>query len=366
MKRQFADLLLNWYAAHRRTLPWRGISDPYKIWVSEIILQQTRVAQGFDYYERFIEAFPTVDALALADEDEVMRLWQGLGYYSRARNMHAAARQIVERGSFPETYEEVRKLKGVGDYTAAAICSFAFNQPLAVVDGNVYRVLSRYLGIEEPIDTSHGKKLFAQLAAELLPPNRAADYNQAVMDFGALQCIPSSPDCAHCVLNEDCAAYLQGSVSQLPIKQHRTKVAERFFVYLLVSTPDGIWLRQRGQGDIWQGLYEPPLLEFPHMVTCEEIRKHPFVKRLPPGATWTLRRKDLKHVLTHRIIHAAAYNVAYAVPQQPPQGFLTVRPDDLGKYALPRLVERIFLGNREKGKGNSLGYALIPSPDTSP
>lgn len=344
MKKRFADLLLAWYAANKRSLPWRDTKDPYYIWVSEIILQQTRVVQGFDYYRRFIQTFPTVEALARAEEDEVLRLWQGLGYYSRARNMHAAARQIAELGHFPRTYEEVRRLKGVGDYTAAAICSFAFNLPCAVVDGNVYRVLSRYFAIEEPIDTSRGKKLFAQLATELLPPHRAADYNQAVMDFGAMQCIPSSPDCANCVLNEECLAYLKGEAGQLPVKKHRTKVTERFFVYAVVTTPDGLWLHQRGAGDIWQGLFEPPLMEFSHAPSFEEVRTHNFTKSLPPDAVWTLRCKDLKHVLTHRIIHATAYNVACDFSCPPPEGFLAIKPEEIEKYALPRLVQRILQG----------------------
>lgn len=214
----FAHTILTWYDSHRRELPWRNISDAYRIWVSEIILQQTRVAQGYDYYLRFIDAFPTVEALAEAPEDQVLLLWQGLGYYSRARNLHAAARQIVEQGGFPTDYPGVRALKGVGDYTAAAICSFAYDLPCAVVDGNVYRVLSRYFGIDTPIDTGKGKKYFAALAAELLPSQQTADYNQGLMDFGALQCVPSSPRCENCPLADSCVALASGQVDQLPIK----------------------------------------------------------------------------------------------------------------------------------------------------
>ena len=222
----FAQILLTWYESHQRDLPWRKISDSYRIWVSEIILQQTRVVQGYEYYLRFIEAFPTVNDLAAADEDEVLRLWQGLGYYSRARNMHAAAKQIVSLGGFTTDYEGVRSLKGIGDYTAAAICSFAYGLPCAVLDGNVYRVLSRYFGIDTPIDGSKGKKEFTQLAQELLPVQHSADYNQAIMDFGALQCVPKSPDCQLCPLADSCVAYSESSVDTLPVKAHRTKVTE--------------------------------------------------------------------------------------------------------------------------------------------
>jgi len=342
MTTAFAETLLAWYAVHKRDLPWRDTDDPYKVWASEIILQQTRVAQGYDYYLRFIKAFPRVTDLAKASEDEVLRLWQGLGYYSRARNMHTAAKEIAGLGHFPQTYEEIRRLKGVGEYTAAAICSLAYNQPYAVVDGNVYRVLSRHFGIDEPTDTAHGKKLFARLATELLPKGHAADYNQAVMDFGALQCTPASPDCANCPLGGSCMAKAQGNVGLFPVKSRRTKVCERFFVYVVVTTPDGLWLHQRGKGDIWQGLYEPPLLEFDHAAGIEEVRNHPFAKNLPEEGTWNLLCAGVKHVLTHRVIHATAYHVAYHSPLSPPQGFLTAKPDDLGKYALSRLVQRVL------------------------
>lgn len=338
----FAETLLTWYAAHKRELPWRDVGDPYKIWVSEIILQQTRVRQGHDYYLRFIKAFPRVSDLARAKEDEVLRLWQGLGYYSRARNMRTAAKEIVELGHFPKTYEEIRRMKGVGDYTASAICSLAYNQPYAVVDGNVYRVLSRYFGIHEPTDTSRGKKFFAQLATELLPQGRAADYNQAVMDFGALQCTPTSPDCAACPLGDTCMAKAQGNVGILPIKIRHTKVCERFFVYVMVATPDGFWLHQRGSGDIWQGLYEPPLLEFSHTASFEEVSSHPFVKKLPEGARWKLLCDGMTHVLTHRVIHATAYKVTYDFSLRPPEGFLTAKHGSIDIFPLPRLVERVL------------------------
>lgn len=339
----FTETILHWYAAHRRELPWRNISDPYRIWVSEIILQQTRVAQGYDYYLRFVNAFPTVEALALASEDEVLRLWQGLGYYSRARNLHAAARQVVAQGHFPTDYAGVRALKGVGDYTAAAICSFAYGLPLAVVDGNVYRVLSRYFGVDEPIDTGKGKKQFAALAQSLLPAHNVADYNQGLMDFGALQCVPASPDCAACPLADSCRANELKCVADWPVKSHRTKVAERYYIYIGVSTLEGIWLHRRGAGDIWQGLYEWPLLEFDHAATWQEVQSHPFIlNHLPEGGTWKQLARQCKHVLTHRVIWADCYWVTYPHPLPLPPGFIVVQPEELERYAMPRLLLRFL------------------------
>lgn len=339
----FTETILHWYAAHRRELPWRNISDPYRIWVSEIILQQTRVAQGYDYYLRFVNAFPTVEALALASEDEVLRLWQGLGYYSRARNLHAAARQVVAQGHFPTDYAGVRALKGVGDYTAAAICSFAYGLPLAVVDGNVYRVLSRYFGVDEPIDTGKGKKQFAALAQSLLPAHNVADYNQGLMDFGALQCVPASPDCAACPLADSCRANELKCVADWPVKSHRTKVAERYYIYIGVSTSEGIWLHRRGAGDIWQGLYEWPLLEFDHAATWQEVQSHPFIlNHLPEDGTWKQLARQCKHVLTHRVIWADCYWVTYPHPLPLPPGFIVVQPEELERYAMPRLLLRFL------------------------
>lgn len=339
----FTDAILQWYAAHRRELPWRNISDPYRIWVSEIILQQTRVAQGYDYYLRFVNAFPTVETLARASEDEVLRLWQGLGYYSRARNLHAAARQVVALGHFPTDYAGVRALKGVGDYTAAAICSFAYGMPLAVVDGNVYRVLSRYFGVDDPIDTGKGKKQFAALAQSLLPARDVADYNQGLMDFGALQCVPASPDCTACPLADSCRANELKRVADWPVKSHRTKVAERYYIYIGVRTPEGIWLHRRGAGDIWQGLYEWPLLEFDHAATWQEVLAHPFVRtHLPEDGIWKQLARQCKHVLTHRVIWADCYWFTCPHPLPPPPGFIVVQPDEMERYAMPRLLLRFL------------------------
>ena len=223
----FGEILIKWYQDNKRDLPWRRTKNPYLIWISEIILQQTRVAQGYDYYQRFVKRFPDVFSLAAADEDEVMKYWQGLGYYCRARNLHAAARSMADAGGFPKTYKEVLALKGVGEYTAAAICSFAYGMPYAVVDGNVYRVLSRWLGIETPIDSAEGKRIFAEVAAELLDKAQPGIYNQAIMDFGALQCTPASPNCMFCPFVDTCVARQKGVVDTLPVKQHKTKVARR-------------------------------------------------------------------------------------------------------------------------------------------
>ena len=278
-----SDKIINWYKENKRDLPWRNTKNPYKIWISEIILQQTRVAQGYDYYCRFIERFPDFQTLADADEDEVMKYWQGLGYYSRARNLHEAARSIAREGAFPDTYAEVRKMKGVGDYTAAAICSFAYDMPCAVVDGNVYRVISRWMGVEEPIDTNSGKKLFAELADELLDKAQPALYNQAIMDFGALQCVPSLPSCLFCPLSDSCVALQKGIVDELPCKKHKTKVSNRYFHYFYVRAGAYTYIYKRGAGDIWHNLYEFPLIETEAPLDGQHILQIPEFERLFGG-----------------------------------------------------------------------------------
>ncbi len=336
----FAAAIETWYGVHRRQLPWRETTDPYLILVSELILQQTRVAQGLDYYLRFVERFPTAAALAAADEDEVLRMWQGLGYYSRARHLHAAAKRVVEQGGFPDTESGVRALPGVGPYTAAAILSFAFGRPLAVVDGNVYRVLARYFALSTPIDTTQGKKEFAALAEELLDKAHPALYNQALMDFGALQCTPASPRCEACPLADSCRARAEGLVPSLPKKQKRTAVTTRFFVYLFVRSAEGkLWLHRRPAGDIWQGLYEPPLLEFPERPDWEAVARHPFLQQLA-GAGFTVQAvaADVVHQLTHRRLCADAYEVQLHRTWPLPEGYLAVEAGRLADYAMPRLV----------------------------
>lgn len=333
----FTKIIEVWYADHARTLPWRETSDPYRIWISEIILQQTRVAQGYDYYQRFIERFPTVEALAFAAPDEVMQQWEGLGYYSRARNLHAAAQQIVAAGEFPRYYEGVRALKGVGDYTAAAICSFAFGLPYAVIDGNVYRVLSRYFGIDTPIDSTVGKKEFAALADTLLDSESPALYNQAIMDFGALQCLPRSPHCAECPLADSCVAWAEGRVASLPVKVKRTAVKDRYFSYLIILDECKVFIHRRPAGDIWTGLYEPLLVETSGKAALADV--------LPAGYRVLQSVEHLKHQLTHRTIYADAHLVSKeddAPSIVLPEDYISVEVNRLSEYAAPRLVNIIY------------------------
>ena len=278
----FTTTLLDWYALNGRDLPWRHTTDPYAIWLSEIILQQTRIQQGMDYWLRFMKRWPQVEDLAAATEDEVLREWQGLGYYSRARNLYTAARQIAVRGGFPTTIEEIKKLKGVGDYTAAAIGSIAFGLPAAVVDGNVYRVLSRHYGIDTPINTTQGKKLFTELAQSLLPIDKPALFNQAMMDFGAIQCTPTSPKCVICPLQETCDALRTGRIDLLPVKEKKLTIQTR---------------------------------------------------RLTP------LKKNVKHVLTHRILLADFYLWETDTFPSLPDEYIWVEESDLDQYALPRLIE---------------------------
>lgn len=340
----FTVELLKWYERHGRTLPWREMHDPYPIWLSEVILQQTRIQQGMAYWERFMQRFPTVEALAAASEDEVLRLWQGLGYYSRARHLHAAARQIVERGGFPTTLEGIRSLKGVGDYTAAAVASFAFGLPAAAVDGNAYRVMARYFGIETPINSTEGKKVFAVLAAQLLPRDRAADYNQAVMDFGATWCTPQSPRCADCPLAEACVAWREGRVGLLPVKERKVKVQTRHITYIYVRCHGMTALRRRGPGDIWQGLWEPVCYE----TGAGEQAARELSALLQSTAPPRLIKKDVKHVLTHRILMADFY--LWEPDSRPalPAGYVWIAEEELDSYAVPRLVERVIFEVRGK------------------
>ena len=347
MNHIFTQTLQEWYAVNKRDLPWRHTQDPYLIWISEIILQQTRVAQGYDYFVRFVRRFPDVKALASASEEEVLKYWQGLGYYSRARNLHEAARSMKE-GKFPATYEEVRALKGVGDYTAAAICSLAYGMPYAVVDGNVYRVLARYFGIDAPIDSGKGKKLFAGLADEMLDKKRPAEYNQAIMDFGALQCVPRDPACNVCPLAESCAARAEGKVAQLPVKQHKTQTANRYFNYLYVRMGEDILLHKRTGDDIWKNLYELPLIEVDHnMQETELLASGAFRALFAEGETPLVRvmQRGVKHVLSHRVIYANFYGVELPQNSRSFSGYTRIKIADLENYALPRLVHA-FLENQ--------------------
>ncbi len=333
----FAQILETWYRQYGRCdLPWRQVDDPYLIWISEVILQQTRIAQGYDYYRRFTERFPDVFSLATADEDEVLKLWQGLGYYSRARNLHAAAKEVARQGAFPSTYEEVRRLKGVGDYTAAAVCAFAYHQPRAVVDGNVYRVLSRIYGIETPIDTTEGKKTFSALADELLDRHDPHLYNSAIMDFGALQCVPKSPDCGACPFVGRCVARERYTVQDFPVKAKKTAVKNRYMVYVVVEDGERMLMHRREGNDIWRGLYEPCLMEFDHPAEDGEVLSR-IRETFGEEGHITLVAKGWKHQLTHRLLRVDGYH--FKVDVLPPiEGCISVPKADLETYALPKII----------------------------
>ena len=328
MNTSFTSALLRWFRTYGRELPWRGIDDAYGIWVSEVILQQTRIDQGTDYWLRFMERFPTVEALAAASEDEVLRLWQGLGYYSRARNMHAAARQIVEQGGFPRNIKGLLALKGVGDYIAAAVGSIAFGLPAAAVDGNVYRVLSRHYGIEVPINTTRGKRVFTELAQQLLPEQDAGTFNQALMDFGAICCTPVSPHCDECPVAMTCEALRTGRVGVLPVKEKKLTVKERRLTYIYIRHQGMTALHRRGEGDIWQGLWEPLLVEDAPLPDL--------------GCDLVQLAGNVKHVLTHRRLIADFYLAEPAERPALPADFLWINEQEIEKYALPRLVEKLL------------------------
>ena len=304
----FSQKILGWYREHKRDLPWRSTRDPYKIWLSEIMLQQTRVAQGMPYYHSFLEAFPTVFDLANSSEEKVLKLWQGLGYYSRARNLHATAKKVVEeyQGEFPNTYKELRSLKGVGDYTASAIASICFGLPEPVVDGNVYRVLARYFGVDLPINSNKGIKYFKELAREVMDAGSIRDYNQGIMEFGAIQCAPKKPLCLLCPLNESCVALKEGKVSTLPVKENKTKIRQRYFNYtVLFDKNKRTQIEQRKNRGIWQNLYQFPLLE-----SEKELNQEEFLQRLGETngvssveSVALYNEKPITHKLSHQHLH---------------------------------------------------------------
>ena len=335
----FTTTILQWFRENGRALPWRETRDPYAIWLSEIILQQTRIEQGLPYWERFIQRWPTVEALAEASEDEVLREWQGLGYYSRARNLHAAAKQVSALGGFPTTIKGLLALKGIGDYTAAAIGSFAFGLPSAVVDGNVYRVLARHYGISTPINTTEGKKEFQALAQDLLLPalnkegTGAGLYNQALMDFGAIQCTPAKPLCLQCPLQDSCVALREGRIAELPVKQKTLKVKERHLTYIYIRYNGETALRRRSAGDIWQGLYEPLL--------TDALPSDSATGTLVPRDA-VLLRQGLKHILTHRVLYADFWLWQPAERPLLPEGYFWVPESNVDRYAIPRLIEKML------------------------
>ena len=381
---EFANTIISWFRENGRALPWRETRDPYAIWLSEIILQQTRIAQGWEYWERFMAQYPTVEDLAAAHEDEVLKLWQGLGYYSRARNLHTAAKQIVALGHFPDTLEGIKQLKGVGDYTAAAIGSFAFDIPAAVVDGNVYRVLARYFGIDTPINSTQGKKEFAALTQSLLPSSKASDslssfspasdfqsslslvaaYNQAMMDFGAIQCTPQSPKCLLCPLAETCEAMRTNRVAELPVKQKTMKVKTRHLSYIYIRCKGETAIHRRGEGDIWQGLWEPfnasdiaeacaspssaqaslSSTKFSTSLTKLSSFKKELAADLHLSNVDALQllAHDVKHVLTHRILLADFYLLETDAHPQLPDDYIWIKEEEIEDYGIPRLIELLL------------------------
>lgn len=311
----FYNLLIQWYLQNKRDLPWRNTTNPYFIWLSEIMLQQTRVAQGMPYFLSFTTAFPTVFDLAKADEEQVLKLWQGLGYYSRARNLHKTAQYIATdlEGIFPDTYNDLLKLKGVGEYTAAAIASFSYNEVVPVVDGNVFRVLSRFLDVETDIAQASAKKEFAALAFELMPKDNPAIFNQAIMEFGALQCVPKSPDCGSCVFNESCAALQKGKVDQLPVKSKKLKVRNRYFNYLVVEDENGATvIHKRILKGIWQNLYEFPLIETVQVEGFEVIAKlvqDNFFKENKVVSIMEWNSESIVHKLSHQHLYIKFWKI---------------------------------------------------------
>ena len=339
------DTLINWYEQYRRDLPWRHNPSPYEVWLSEVILQQTRVSQGMDYYLRFIERWPTVEALAQATEEDVLKMWQGLGYYSRARNLHHCAQQVVEQygGKFPADYEQLKKLKGIGDYTAAAIASIAFNLPHAVVDGNVYRVIARLYDIDTPININEGQNLFARLADELLDRNHPGLHNQAMMEFGALQCTPKNPDCLHCPLQPHCLAFERQTVGQRPVKLQKTKVKTRYFNYLVMRVGESIYLHKRSDNDIWKNLYDFPCIESEMPMTVEAVVETQSFRQLVDGTDFTITKTSpmFTHKLTHRTIIAQFIEIKLEqklLQIETKEVFLAAERE-LENYPIPRLID---------------------------
>ncbi|UNY99544.1 A/G-specific adenine glycosylase [Zhouia spongiae] len=334
----FSSKIRQWYKANKRALPWRESQDPYRIWLSEIMLQQTRVEQGLPYYKKFTENYPTVFQLAAASEEEVLKMWQGLGYYSRARNLHATAKHVAENlnGIFPDSYKELKKLKGVGDYTASAIASFCFDIPEPVVDGNVYRVLARYFGVDFAINSTEGIKYFKELASELIDKGNPAEYNQGIMEFGAIQCKPQSPKCGTCPLNDGCLALQKGRIEQLPVKLKKTKVKDRYFNYLVLRSEGETLIRQRRQKDIWQNLYEFPLIESKQELDIQQLEEHPYFTALLAGANYSLTLFNAQpkvHKLSHQHLYTKFWVVHLHAPIE--NG---IPCQELDEYPMPVLI----------------------------
>lgn len=339
----FVAELLAWYRKNKRNLPWRGTKDPYKVWLSEIILQQTRVDQGMAYYHAFTEKYPTVQALAEATEDQVLKTWEGLGYYSRARNLHFTARKVAKElgGNFPASHAGLLELKGIGDYTASAISSICFGEVQPVVDGNVYRFLSRYFGIKTPIDSTKGKKEFRAVAEELIPKKDPGTFNQAMMEFGARQCKPANPDCGECVFRLSCVALKKKLVTTLPIKEKKTKVTDRYFYYLVIKNGKNTFIKQREGKGIWQGLFEFPVMETEKRVDPKSAMKSVAWKKLVDGMKLDVKNISSEHIhiLSHQKLHirfvVAAVNGAVKL-----NGHKRVSISSIEDYAFPVVIKK--------------------------
>jgi A/G-specific adenine glycosylase len=341
-----SEVLIKWYFQNKRELPWRGIFSPYKIWLSEIILQQTRIDQGLDYYLKFIDHYPEIDDLAKASLDEILKIWQGLGYYSRARNLHETAKKIVSEydGRFPTDYSSLLKLKGIGPYTAAAIASIAFNEPVAVLDGNAFRFLARYFGAGLPVNSSEGKTAFNKLANSILDRSNPGIHNQAVMEFGAIQCTPLNPDCINCPLRDSCYAFSKDMIRELPVKKTHASIKERYFNYLVITSGEKIFLRKRVENGIWKMLYEFPLIEVSSQLKEDEIIDSPHWRQiLDTSIAIKIRNisKPYKHMLTHQTIYARFFRIEIGPPPASfLEKFMSVDINILERYAVPKLIER--------------------------
>ena len=344
------DTLINWYAENRRDLPWRQQPTPYQVWLSEVILQQTRVNQGMDYYLRFVERWPTVTDLAQASEEEVLKMWQGLGYYSRARNLHHCAQQVVKDygGEFPADFEKLKQLKGIGNYTAAAIASIAFDLPHAVVDGNVYRVLARLYDIDTPININEGQTVFAKIADDLLNRKQPGLHNQAMMEFGALQCTPKNPNCLLCPLQAQCLAFANQTVMQRPVKLQKLKITTRYFNYLVFRIEGNVYLHKRSGNDIWKNLYDFPCIESENPMTVEEVIASEKFQQLIENKSFTIIKTSptFTHKLTHRTIIAQFIEIKLEenLLRIETNDLFLARETDLGNFPIPRLID-LYLNN---------------------
>ncbi|MEI7830884.1 MAG: A/G-specific adenine glycosylase [Prolixibacteraceae bacterium] len=343
---EYRKVLTGWYNQSKRELPWRGSRDPYQIWVSEIILQQTRISQGTDYYHKFLKSFPDIESLAMAPEENVLKVWQGLGYYSRARNMHHAAKKVLteHKGVFPTDYISIRRLKGIGDYTAAAISSIAFDLPHAVVDGNVYRVLSRLFGISTPIDSSAGKKEFYALSQMLLDTDHPGEFNQALMEFGAIQCLPAQPLCNGCPISFRCYAFLHQNISDFPVKSKLKKQKERFFNYLYLHNGKKIFMEKRADKDIWRNMFQFPLIESTSRLTPEEVIDSSAWKEIFKNLHITIEAiyPERVHLLTHQRLYIRFIPVKLEENERA-EKLIAVDMDEIAKYPVPKPIETFLL-----------------------